>query len=198
LTNNLITVNTTLLGLSTSLTNLTNTVNGLVTTVGAFSPTSANALFVDAETPGGAINASNVSFTLANTPSPVGSLMLYRNGLEQTSGVDYSLAGAVLTFLAGSTPQVGDILAAYYRLPGTSSTTASFVDASVPVGVMNGVNLIFTLSSAPNPAASLKLYKNGVLLMQGGDYTLSGLTITFTSTTTAPQSGDSLICAYRH
>jgi hypothetical protein len=58
--------------------------------------------------------------------------------------------------------------------------------------------LSFTLANAPNPVASLKLYKNGVLLNQGGDYTVSGSNITFASPGVTPRSGDTLIAAYRH
>jgi len=42
------------------------------------------------------------------------------------------------------------------------------------------------------------LFKNGVVLTQGVDYALNGATVTFTSTTVAPQAGDSLTASYRH
>lgn len=72
--------------------------------------------FVDGETPAGAINGSNVTFTLANTPSPTGSLNLYRNGLAMKAAVDYTISGNTITFLAASTPQNGDVLIAFYRM----------------------------------------------------------------------------------
>ncbi len=57
--------------------------------------------FSDSETPGGAVNGTNVVFTLANPPSPAGSLELYRNGLRlQAGGFDYTLAGSTVTFVA--------------------------------------------------------------------------------------------------
>ena len=62
---------------------------------------------------------------------------------------------------------------------------------------MNGSNAAFTLASAPNPAASLRLYNNGLLLKGTNDFTLSGATITFV-TGTLPQSGDLLQAGYRH
>jgi hypothetical protein len=36
------------------------------------------------------------------------------------------------------------------------------------------------------------------LLAQNGDYTLSGTTVTFTSTQVTPQAGDSIIAYYRY
>jgi len=82
--------------------------------------------FADGETPGGAVNGSNNAFTLAATPVPSTSLALYRNGLLQSPTVDYTLSGAVLTFNAGSIPQTGDVLRAFYRSgSGDSGTTAA-------------------------------------------------------------------------
>ena len=69
--------------------------------------------FIDAETPGGAVDGANTTFTLAHAPSPAGSLRLYRNGLLQARAVDYTLAGLTITAL--SIPQAGDTLLAFYR-----------------------------------------------------------------------------------
>ncbi len=77
--------------------------------------------FVDAETPAGSTNGSNVVFLLANVP--IGpSLALFRNGLYMTTGVDYTLAGQTITFTAGAVavPQPGDILTASYRVDSNS------------------------------------------------------------------------------
>ncbi|HSW51553.1 MAG TPA: hypothetical protein VLH09_15310, partial [Bryobacteraceae bacterium] len=63
--------------------------------------------FVDAETPAGSINGSNAYFTLANAPSPVSSLTLFRNGILQKAGLDYTLSGNAINFVSGSVPQPG-------------------------------------------------------------------------------------------
>jgi len=110
-------------------------------------------------------------------------------------GADYTLNGSAITFAAGSLPKTGDSLFAYYRIVGTGAAT-NFTDNETPGGAINGTNLGFTLASAPSPAASLRLFRNG-LLLTAGDYTLSGSTITFTSATT-PRMGDSLAAYYRH
>ncbi len=198
LTTNLGTVTSTVSGLSTSVTNLTNTVNGLAATVSGLTSGTVTAEFVDAETPGGTVNGTNATFTLANTPVSSTSLSLFRNGLLQSVGVDYTLSGMTITFLTGAIPQANDILLASYRVATGGSTTNNFVDDATPAGTINGTNLVFTLAYAPNPATSLKLYKNGLLLSQGVDYSISGSTITFSSTATAPQTGDSLVAFYRH
>jgi hypothetical protein len=70
--------------------------------------------FADAETPSGLINSSNVTYTLAHTPNPAGSLQLYHNGLMNTAGgADYTLSGSTITY--GSAPSTGDSLVAFYR-----------------------------------------------------------------------------------
>lgn len=67
---------------------------------------------VDGETPAGAINGTNSSFSLSRAPDPKKSLHLFRNGLRLKQGVDYSLSGANVTFLPGGIPQSGDLLIA--------------------------------------------------------------------------------------
>jgi hypothetical protein len=70
--------------------------------------------FVDAETPGGTVDGSNVTFTLSLAPNPAGSLLIFLNGLLMRTGVDFTLSGQVVTFVAGA-PQPGDILQCSYR-----------------------------------------------------------------------------------
>ena len=73
----------------------------------------------------------------------------------------------------------------------------AFVDTETPAGLINGINLVFTLNSAPSPAASLQLYRNGMRLKLGLDFLLNGNVITF-FVAAAPQSGDALIAEYRY
>jgi hypothetical protein len=151
--------------------------------------------FVDGETPMGTLNGSNAAFVLANVPNPTSSLALFRNGLLLRQGGDYTLSANAITFLSGAVPQTDDVLEASYRLsvviPGVG-----FVDQEIPTGAVNGVNLAFTLSQTPSPGSSLAVYRNGVRMTLGVDYTFSVATITF-GTGLAPQSGDTLTCSYR-
>jgi hypothetical protein len=150
--------------------------------------------FVDAEVPSGAMDGVNLTYLLANTPGPGNSLTFFQNGLLLTSGVDYSLSSRTVT-LTGAPPQTGDLLIASYRVSATIAGVG-FIDAETPAGTMNGSNTTFTLNQAPNPAASLAVYRNGIRQQQGLDYTGSANTITFASGA-VPQIGDSLSCFYR-
>ncbi|MBI3469911.1 MAG: hypothetical protein HY013_00975 [Candidatus Solibacter usitatus] len=72
-------------------------------------------IFADQETPLGAVNGVNAAFTLAAAPNPVSSLMVFRNGILKRQGIDYTVGGNSVTFLAGQIPQSGDNLTASYR-----------------------------------------------------------------------------------
>ena len=154
--------------------------------------------FVDGDTLSGIVDGSNPSFSLSNAPNPAASLAVYRNGMLQKAGLDYTVNGPNVQFLAASTPQPGDTLLAFYRLTGNGSgdTTPSFVDGDTLSGIVDGSNPSFSLSSAPSPAASLAVYRNGMLQKAGLDYTANGLNVQFLAAS-APQPGDTLLASYR-
>jgi hypothetical protein len=154
------------------------------------------ASFVDAESPSGIVDGANTQFALSALPNPAPSLALYRNGLLQKVGQDYTLNGQTVTFGSTATPQPGDTLLAWYRLSGGGDGTLSFVDSDSPAGTLDGVNSQFTLSAAPNPASSLAVFRNGLLQKTGQDFTLNGQTLAFVSGA-IPQSGDTLLASYR-
>lgn len=83
----------------------------------AYVPTSIanSATFVDAEIPSGTKNGTNVTFTLAGTPSPSSSLQLFVGGLLMMPGTagDYVLGTATITMSVA--PGVNDTMLAYYR-----------------------------------------------------------------------------------
>ncbi len=68
------------------------------------------------------------------------------------------------------------------------------IDDETPTGTVNSSNKIFTVAKAPNPTGSLKVFVNGMRMKITEDYTLSGITITFT---TAPPTGSILLVDYR-
>ena len=71
--------------------------------------------FVDQEVPGGLVDGANASFALANTPAPSASLHLFRNGLLQKLGFDFTLSGSTVTFVSVAIPGPGDTILASYR-----------------------------------------------------------------------------------
>jgi hypothetical protein len=79
---------------------------------------------------------------------------------------------------------------------GSCGVQPSFMDGDSPAGIVDGSNTSFTLSTSPNPASSLAVYRNGMLQKATQDYTLSGATIQFVAAA-APQPGDTLLASYR-
>jgi hypothetical protein len=96
----------------------------------------------------------------------------------------------------GATGNLSDCLHVDGTSGPCSTYSTTFIDAETPAGTLNGVNTAFTLANAPNPPLSLELFRNGLLLDQGGDYTLAANNITF-ATGAVPQSTDILIASYR-
>jgi hypothetical protein len=71
--------------------------------------------FVTREVPTGAVNGTNPTFTLANTPT-LGTEEIYVNGILQNGGSnDYAISGATITFQTGAIPQNGDVVLVTYR-----------------------------------------------------------------------------------
>ncbi len=122
--------------------------------------------FVTAEIPGGTLDGSNGTFTLANTPSGT-SLMLFRNGLLLQPGTDYSLSGSTIQFAGTAIPQPQDSLAAEYRLDsGLGSSGSSNGGSGVGTGSA-GVNGCGAVGAASKGAAyTIQSSDNGFLLIQ--------------------------------
>jgi hypothetical protein len=157
-------------------------------------PSNAVPGFIDGESPAGAANGSNLVFTLQAAPSPASSLALYRNGLRLRAGGDYAITNTTITF-AVAAPQSGDTLQASYRT-GLTLVGIGFIDGETPAGATDGANRSFSVAQIPLPAASLEVFRNGIRMKSGVDYTVTGGVITFQPAAT-PQIGDSLQCSYR-
>lgn len=78
---------------------------------------------------------------------------------------------------------------------GDPASFPRFSDDEVPAGAVDGANKVFTLAHSPNPAASLRVYRAGVLQRRGVAYTLAGGVITFA---VAPPGGQTLAAFYRY
>ena len=151
--------------------------------------------FVDAEVPGGTLDGVNTTFTLANSPNPASSVAIFRNGMLLRLTGDFTLTGNTIVFVSGAVPQPADSLVASYRI-AVAISGVGFVDGETPAGAVNSVNAAFTLAQTPSPAASLALYRNGIRVRSGLDYTITGNSVTFASGS-IPQTGDVLQCSYR-
>lgn len=115
-------------------------------------------LYSDAEVPSGAINGLNTTFTLANTPSPASSLLLYVNGLLMDQGLDYVISGATITFALSSVPQTGDVLLASYRYANPANPLGSLTAAQVvcsTVGTATSSSSSTALGTCTLPAGLL-------------------------------------------
>src|SRR3990167_6449327 len=76
---------------------------------------SALGTWISNEVPGGAVNGSNVTFTLLNSPTSTLVIWLYRNGilLKYGAGNDYTISGSTITM--NQAPETGDVLLCTYR-----------------------------------------------------------------------------------
>lgn len=76
-------------------------------------PSAPQFAFADAETPAGALDGVNKTFTLAHPPNPAASLELVLNLGTLTQGIDYTLSG--VTILFATAPDSGAVMRASYR-----------------------------------------------------------------------------------
>jgi hypothetical protein len=80
--------------------------------------------FMDGDSPSGIVDGANTTFTLSATPNPATSLAVYRNGMLQKAGQDFTATGNTVRFVVANAPQPGDTLLASYRLSGSATTTS--------------------------------------------------------------------------
>ena len=161
--------------------------------------------FADSEVPAGLVNGVNTVFSLAFPPSPAASLSLYRNGLLQESGTDYTISGSTITFLLSSAPQASDLLLASYRYANPNNPFGSLAAAQVvcsSVGLSTTGLTSSSLGSCTLPAA---LLRSGDRLEIQAGYAHTGSTAGFSAqvnvggTAVAARSGaasDSLLTAH--
>ena len=105
-----------------ALESITGSLNDCVRVDGSSGPCGGTSpSFVDADSPNGIVDGANTSFTLTHAPNPTTSLSVYRNGMLQKTGQDYTFSGGALAFVSAAAPQPGDTLLASYRLAGVDS-----------------------------------------------------------------------------
>jgi hypothetical protein len=139
------------------------------------------------------------------SPVQIGDVIGLANELEvrPMRGVGFGIGRAAVINSSGQLDGAAGSLNDCVRVDGSSGpcgsgggASGSFADAEVPSGAVNGSNTTFLLSHEPNPAGSLMLFRNGLLMRSGTDYALNGSTVTFFVGST-PQAGDLLLASYR-
>ena len=125
--------------------------------------------------------------------------------IRPTMGASYASTRAAIIDSSGGVGGSSGNLSDCVHVDGTSGpcgTTAgggastNFTDAENPAGVVDGSNATFQLANSPSPAASLALFRNGLVLSNSTDFTVAGSTITF-QPGSVPQPGDVLQASYR-
>lgn len=91
-----------------------------------------------------------------------------------TLPTDFNAPGAFLQINASGNGFTTNVAAGTGAVYGTPTQ-------EVPSGLVNGSNTIFTLSNTPITNASVSFYVDGLIQIQGTDYTISGAAITTTS-----------------
>jgi hypothetical protein len=132
----------------------------------------------------------NLTNELAVRPTEGAGFAIGRAAVIDTSGLIDGASGNLgdCVHVDGSSGPCGS---------GGGGVLPSFSDGETPAGAVNGTNAMFTLAFSPSPAAALLLYRNGLLMKQGTDYSLSGNTITF-FLASVPQATDLLVASYRY
>jgi hypothetical protein len=119
-------------------------------------------------------------------------------------GVGFGIGRTAVINQAGQIDAASGNLGDCVRVDGSSgpcgagggTAGSSFADGEIPSGTINGSNAVFTLAFTPSPASSLELYRNGLFMLQGTDYQITGNTITF-FLASIPRTGDLLVASYR-
>jgi hypothetical protein len=123
--------------------------------------------------------------------------------LRPTKGAAYTTGRAAMVNDSGSIDSVEGNLSDCVHVDGSSGACIDtsylpvFVDFETPGGVVDGSNASFTLVNTPAPAASLLLYRNGLLQQAGSDYNIQSDGSILFVPAAVPQPGDVLLASYR-
>ncbi|HEV2200671.1 MAG TPA: hypothetical protein VGR73_12690 [Bryobacteraceae bacterium] len=144
---------------------------------------------------------------ITSSPIQIGDVVGLTNalGVRPQQGVGFAIGRAAVINQAGQIEGAVGNLGDCVRVDGTAGPCGGggggfgslFSDGETPAGVEDGSNVAFTLRFAPSPAGSLDLYRNGLLMAQGVDYTLAANSIHFFLRST-PQPGDVVVASYRY
>jgi hypothetical protein len=112
------------------------------------------------EQPTGAVNGTNVTFTLSKTPIANG-LILTLDGVERTVTSEFTISGTTITFVTA--PVLGQTLRAWYVVMDASSVNPLAAQQETPSGAVNGVNDTFALAGRPANKDATIVWVDGVM-----------------------------------
>jgi hypothetical protein len=145
------------------------------------------------ESPTGDIDGMNMIFDLSQTPSPTNSLMFFVNGVLQKQNSDYYLDNNSVTLWMA--PNEGSNLSATYTYQVPIGLGQNTSWAEVPIGDVDGVNVVYSISHTPYPLTALMFYVNGVLQIQGENYDFL-VSDNLVILKAAPHVGSNLLATY--
>ena len=139
------------------------------------------------------------------TPIQIGDVTGLTNELavRPMEGVGFAISRTAVINPAGQIDGASGTLSDCVRVDGSSGPCGGggisyiFSDSENPTGAIDGVNAVFVLAFAPSPPSSLSLFRNGLRLTPGVDYSLLNKTITFVAPA-LPVPGDVLNASYRY
>lgn len=143
---------------------------------------------------------------ITSSPIQIGDVTGLTNALSTrpSQGVGFAIGRTAIINQAGQIEGAVGNSGDCVRVDGSSGACGGgggvvplYSDSETPAGVVDGNNTVFTLNFAPSPAGSLDLYRNGLLMKQGTDYTITTAAIHFFLAST-PQPGDVVVASYRY
>ena len=150
----------------------------------------------------GTFAANSGGGSVGNTaPIPQSAVVGLLSELEQrpTKGPGFGIGSVAVINQSGqietAAGNVGDCVYVDGTAGACGAPTPQFFDAETPGGVVDGTNRTFTLQYPPS-GSSLMLFRNGLYMKAGQDYTLTSTTVEF-SVGMAPQPQDTLVASYR-
>lgn len=148
------------------------------------------------------VAAGSAGADTGSTPIPESQVvgLIADLGVRPLKGPAYAAGRVALVDATGMLASASGNSSDCVHVDGTSGpcgdTAPNFVDSESLTGIVDGSNTSFALSTPPDPASSLAVYRNGMLQKSSQDYNLTGNTVQFVAAAT-PQPGDTLLATYR-
>ncbi len=128
------------------------------------------------EIPTGSVNSSNTSFTISKSPYSSTATLVFKNGMFQTLGTDFSVTNNV-NILFTSAPNTGDELVAIY---GRGNIVPYVYVQSITTVSVTTSSVAFTPSALCSYTPGVAVFLNGLQRVVNTDFTCSASGVGFT------------------